>query len=64
MTPFACLGVRAQVKSRTRGKGEGEVEGLRGLKSLGVRDLTYKLAFLACSISSTNPVVSREQTAL
>ena len=28
---------------------------MRGLKSLGVRDLTYRLAFLACSVTSTNP---------
>ena len=25
-------------------------EGVRGLKALGVRDLSYKLAFLACSV--------------
>lgn len=29
-----------------------ESEGLTGLKALGVRDLNYKLAFLACNISS------------
>ena len=33
----------------------GEADGIRGLKSLGVRDLTYRLAFLACSVASTNP---------
>ena len=33
----------------------GDVEGVRGLKSLGVRDLTYRLAFLACSVTATNP---------
>ncbi|KAI5698898.1 hypothetical protein M8J75_013558 [Diaphorina citri] len=31
------------------------VEGVRGLKSLGVRDLNYRLAFLACSVAPTNP---------
>ena len=30
----------------------------RGLKALGVRDLTYRLAFLACSVQATNPRVS------
>lgn len=33
----------------------GEADGVRGLKSLGVRELTYRLAFLACSVASTNP---------
>ena len=27
------------------------------MKALGVRDLTYRLAFLACSVSSSNPRV-------
>uniref|UniRef100_H2YTY5 DNA replication licensing factor MCM6 n=1 Tax=Ciona savignyi TaxID=51511 RepID=H2YTY5_CIOSA len=30
-------------------------EGIQGLKALGVRDLTYKQAFLACHITATNP---------
>ena len=29
----------------------------RGLKALGVRDLNYRLAFLACSVTSTSPRV-------
>ncbi|XP_032667167.1 DNA replication licensing factor Mcm6 [Odontomachus brunneus] len=29
-------------------------EGVSGLKSLGVRELTYKTAFLACSVNATN----------
>nr|CAB3263695.1 DNA replication licensing factor MCM6-like [Phallusia mammillata] len=32
-----------------------EAEGIRGLKALGVRDLTYRQAFLACHVASTNP---------
>lgn len=28
-------------------------EGVKGLKCLGIRDLNYKLAFLACSLSAT-----------
>ncbi|XP_014244305.1 DNA replication licensing factor Mcm6 [Cimex lectularius] len=30
-------------------------DGVRGLKSLGVRDLKYKMAFLACSVTPTSP---------
>jgi len=30
-------------------------EGVRGLKALGVRDLSYRMAFLACSVAATNP---------
>ena len=30
---------------------------MRGLKTLGVRDLTYKLAFLACTVTPTNSKV-------
>ncbi|MPC30622.1 DNA replication licensing factor MCM6 [Portunus trituberculatus] len=30
-------------------------EGVTGLKALGVRDLSYRLAFLACSVEPTNP---------
>ncbi len=31
--------------------GQPEGEGLTGLKALGVRDLSYKLCFLACAVS-------------
>ncbi|CAI5975705.1 unnamed protein product [Closterium sp. NIES-64] len=34
------------------GAGGGGSEGVRGLKALGVRDLSYRLAFLACSVQS------------
>ncbi|XP_076808665.1 DNA replication licensing factor MCM6-like [Clavelina lepadiformis] len=37
-----------------RGQKQTEAEGIRGLKSLGVRDLTYKQAFLACHVQATN----------
>ena len=40
----------AQAESSNRHKGE-QAEGVRGLKSLGVRDLHYRTAFLACSVS-------------
>lgn len=33
-------------------------EGVSGLKALGVRELTYKTAFLACSITATSSRVN------
>lgn len=42
-----------------RGQGQEATQGgLKGLKALGVRELNYKLAFLACNVSATNPRVS------
>ena len=38
-----------QMNSEARHKGT-ESEGVRGLKSLGVRDLHHRMAFLACSV--------------
>ena len=40
-------GARAESASRGRGN---ETEGVQGLKSLGVRDLHHKTAFLACNV--------------
>lgn len=48
-------GARAETSTRLKGAEGYETEGVRGLKALGVRDLTYRLAFLACSVSSSNP---------
>lgn len=57
------LGARAETSTRLKGAEGYETEGVRGLKALGVRDLTYRLAFLACSVSSSNPrVVSTKNT--
>ncbi len=51
-------GARAETSTRVRA-GEGyDSEGVRGLKALGVRDLTYRLAFLACAVQQTQPGVS------
>jgi len=36
-----------------------DMEGIAGLKALGVRELNYRFAFLACSVKSANPRVSR-----
>ena len=33
-------------------------EGLQGLKALGVRELHYRLAFLATNIAATNKTVN------
>ncbi|KAL3267188.1 hypothetical protein HHI36_011325 [Cryptolaemus montrouzieri] len=46
-------GAKAQINSRH--KSGDETEGVKGLKALGVRDLHYKMAFLACSVQPTNP---------
>uniref|UniRef100_A0A672G1Z9 DNA replication licensing factor MCM6 n=1 Tax=Salarias fasciatus TaxID=181472 RepID=A0A672G1Z9_SALFA len=49
-------GVRAETSARVAGGPQGlESEGLRGLKALGVRELSYRLAFLACNVAPTNP---------
>ncbi|XP_047446608.1 DNA replication licensing factor MCM6 [Mugil cephalus] len=49
-------GVRAETGTRVGGGPQGfESEGLRGLKALGVRELSYRLAFLACHVAPTNP---------
>merc|ERR1712241_1329424 len=47
---MALPGARAESSSKHKG-GEGS-EGLRGLKSLGVRDLRHRMAFLACNVIS------------
>ncbi|XP_029182827.1 DNA replication licensing factor MCM6-like [Acropora millepora] len=48
-------GQRAESSGRQTSGDGYESEGVRGLKALGVRDLTYRLAFLACSVQATNP---------
>ncbi|XP_041056013.1 DNA replication licensing factor MCM6 isoform X1 [Carcharodon carcharias] len=62
-------GIRAETGSRVSGAAGYETEGVRGLRALGVRDLSYKLAFLACHVAQTNPrfggkeIREEEQTA-
>ncbi|XP_019559553.3 DNA replication licensing factor Mcm6 [Aedes albopictus] len=46
-------GAKAEIGSRHK-QGDNAVEGIRGLKALGVRDLNYKMAFLACSVQATS----------
>uniref|UniRef100_A0A4W3HJ49 DNA replication licensing factor MCM6 n=1 Tax=Callorhinchus milii TaxID=7868 RepID=A0A4W3HJ49_CALMI len=52
---FSTPGVRAETSSRLAGRQQFEAEGIQGLKVLGVRDLSYRLAFLACYVTPTNP---------
>lgn len=51
-------GERVQLKSRNKVGTDGVTEGTKGLKSLGVRNLNYRLAFLACSAVPANPRVN------
>lgn len=54
-------GVNAEMMRENRGgRGEGGVasQGVTGLKSLGVRDLQYKTAFLACMVQGADARVS------
>lgn len=52
---LATPGVRTETNFRQKGNEGFETEGIRGLKALGVRELSYRLAFLACSVNATNP---------
>lgn len=46
-------GIKAQSIKENRGTASSELNsGVSGLKALGVRDLTYKIAFHACHVSS------------
>jgi len=54
-------GVNAEMQREARGGGNataGTVQGVTGLKSLGVRDLLYKTAFLACMVNDADGRVS------
>ncbi|GBP40155.1 DNA replication licensing factor Mcm6 [Eumeta japonica] len=47
-------GAKAELTTRTRQNADGQMEGIKGLKALGVRELHYKTAFLACSVQATS----------
>ncbi|CEF65888.1 DNA replication licensing factor MCM6 [Strongyloides ratti] len=56
---ISASGVRADPGKSMRGTGRANNDnagGLTGLKSLGVRDLSYKLAFLASNITHSNSI--------
>jgi len=47
-------GARAESGTRLRGSDSQNLEGVRGLKALGVRDLNYRMAYLACTVIPCN----------
>ncbi|XP_075685344.1 DNA replication licensing factor MCM6 isoform X1 [Rhinoderma darwinii] len=55
VSQLSTPGVRAETSSRVGGVEGYEAEGVRGLRALGVRDLSYRLVFLACYVAPTNP---------
>ena len=56
---MAMPGAAAESGARHKAGAGYESEGVRGLKALGVRDLSYRLAFLACTVTPSNARVSR-----
>lgn len=57
VSQIQTTGASAETATRVK-SGEGfENDGVKGLKMLGVRDLTYRLAFLACSVVPTEAKV-------
>uniref|UniRef100_A0A8C6A5F0 DNA replication licensing factor MCM6 n=1 Tax=Marmota marmota marmota TaxID=9994 RepID=A0A8C6A5F0_MARMA len=55
VSKLSTPGARAETNSRVSGVDGYETEGIRGLRALGVRDLSYRLVFLACFVAPTNP---------
>jgi len=51
---------KEMMRENNTGRGDGGVasQGVTGLKALGVRDLQYKTAFLACHVRSADSKVS------
>lgn len=47
-------GAKAELTSRVRQGADGQMDGIKGLKALGVRELHYKTSFLACSVQATS----------
>ncbi|AMD22183.1 HGL157Cp [Eremothecium sinecaudum] len=71
VTQLGLVGIKPSSTPDTRGIArtmEGLNSGVSGLKSLGVRDLTYKIAFLACHVASsgnsTNPLAQQNNLEL
>lgn len=64
VSQLSVPGNRAEVVRDTKNSARGsEQTGVTGLKSLGVRDLTYRLAFLACMAApdNTTPNAANQQ---
>ncbi|NWW32944.1 MCM6 factor, partial [Panurus biarmicus] len=55
LTAVSPAGFRAETGARVTGTEGYESEGIRGLRALGIRELSYKLVFLACYVAPTNP---------
>lgn len=56
---LALPSAKAEIGPRTRNNEQRE--GVTGLKALGVRELTYKMAFLACSVTNTSARVNKSK---
>jgi DNA replication licensing factor MCM6 len=54
ISQFGVPGNRAESLPAPPDRGNLNSEGISGLKALGARDLTYKLAFLACMVAPTD----------
>lgn len=50
--------MRAEMNNKNRGRMAADQEGITGLKTLGVRDLNYRIAFLACNLCASGSPVS------
>lgn len=55
VSKLSTAGVRAETSARVNGSDENE--GVSGLKALGVRELNYRLAFLAYHVAPCNSKV-------
>jgi len=55
---WLAAGARAESGTRLRGGESQNLEGVRGLKALGVRDLNYRMAYLACTVIPCNNKVN------
>lgn len=55
VSQLATPGLRTESAAHHKGMEGFETEGVRGLKNLGVREMSYRLAFLACTVEQTNP---------
>uniref|UniRef100_W5N6W7 DNA replication licensing factor MCM6 n=1 Tax=Lepisosteus oculatus TaxID=7918 RepID=W5N6W7_LEPOC len=55
VSALSVSGIRAETSSKVTGPEGLQADGIQGLKALGVRDLSYRLAFLACHVAPTNP---------
>ncbi len=53
ITIVCFVGTRALERKGTRAV-DGQESGISGLKDLGVRELTYKIAFFACTVIPAN----------